>query len=75
MTFQNQSKNRQSSVTYFRKCALSMASTAVEKSPLLPQVKINGSSREMLESAAEQFGGKEEQEIKNICLVSSAINF
>ncbi len=52
-----------------------MASTAVEKSPLLPQVKINGSSREMLESAAEQFGGKEEQEIKNICLVSSAINF
>jgi hypothetical protein len=24
----------------------------------------------MLESAAEQFGGKEEQEIKNICLVS-----
>jgi hypothetical protein len=34
------------------------------------QVKINGSSREMLESAAEQFGGKEEQEIKNICLVS-----
>ncbi len=33
-------------------------------------MKINGSSREMLESAAEQFGGKEEQEIKNICLVS-----
>lgn len=34
------------------------------------QVKINGSSREMLESAAEQFGGKEEQEIKNICLAT-----
>lgn len=34
------------------------------------QVKINGSSAEMLESAAEQFGGKDETEIKEICLAT-----
>ena len=34
-------------------------------------MKINGSSSDMLESAAEQFGGKEEAEIKEICLVRS----
>jgi len=34
------------------------------------QVKINGSSKEMLESAAEQFGGKHEDEIKEICLAT-----
>jgi len=34
------------------------------------QVKINGSSKEMLESAAEQFGGKDEDEIKDICLAT-----
>ena len=32
------------------------------------QVKINGSSEEMLSYAAEQFGGKEVKEILNICL-------
>jgi len=34
------------------------------------QVKINGSSNDMLESAAEQFGGKNEEEIKEICLAT-----
>merc|ERR1712180_27429 len=34
------------------------------------QVKINGSNLEMLESAAEQFGGKHEDEIKEICLAT-----
>jgi hypothetical protein len=34
------------------------------------KVKINGSNREMLEAAAEQFGGKSEEDIKEICLVS-----
>lgn len=34
------------------------------------QVKINGSNREMLEAAAEQFGGKSEEDIKEICLAT-----
>ena len=34
------------------------------------QVKINGASSEMLESAAEQFGGKHEDEIADICLAT-----
>eukprot|EP00088_Acartia_fossae_P058150 TRINITY_DN6797_c0_g1_i11.p1 TRINITY_DN6797_c0_g1~~TRINITY_DN6797_c0_g1_i11.p1 ORF type:complete len:431 (-),score=146.39 TRINITY_DN6797_c0_g1_i11:676-1968(-) len=34
------------------------------------QVKINGSNREMLEAAAEQFGGKSEEDIKDICLAT-----
>jgi len=34
------------------------------------QVKINGSNREMLEAAAEQFGGKSEDDIKEICLAT-----
>ena len=32
------------------------------------QVKINGEKREMLELAAEQFGGKHSEDIRNICL-------
>ena len=35
---------------------------------LIGQVKINGEKREMLELAAEQFGGKHADEITRICL-------
>jgi len=34
------------------------------------QLKVNGASNEMLESAAEQFGGKHENEIMEICLAT-----